>query len=395
MSLSLIEIIVLLAAAQGVFLTILLFHKYGNLFATRALGILILLYSVILGHLLFSEITSSELYYYTVPMIAGLAFAMIPLHYLYAKYLIHNTSRMQKRDRIHFVPFILWEGFWLIALFTLREHRYLWEYAIGNEITFKPFIVFHWITIALGFFYLGRALIVINRYDRMMKKIFSSVERVKLNWLRYLTYLSLAMVAGFFLENFLRLWDIQLSYQFTFSTILLAVYVYTIGYLGLFKSEVFTASAVANSIQDLVPLDENPQEGSSRGKRYEKSGLSQEQAEQYRNQLLDLMETEQPYQDSDLTLKQLADWLSVSPHNLSEVINTTLIKNFFDFVNEYRVEQVKEDLKDPDKTNLTVLAIAYDAGFNSKSTFYTIFKKATGMTPSEYRREHSDSDKSE
>ncbi|MBD3166115.1 helix-turn-helix domain-containing protein [bacterium] len=101
------------------------------------------------------------------------------------------------------------------------------------------------------------------------------------------------------------------------------------------------------------------------------------------------MESDHLFTDSDLTLKQLADRLDVSPHNLSEVINTRMGQNFFDFVNGYRVGQVKRDLVDPEKQNLKMLAIAFDAGFRSKSSFNQTFKKHVGVPPSEYRQKHT------
>ena len=97
------------------------------------------------------------------------------------------------------------------------------------------------------------------------------------------------------------------------------------------------------------------------------------------------MEEKKPYTDSNLSLHQLAEMLDMTPHNLSEVINTGLNQNFFDFVNQYRVENVKRDVTDEQKGHLKLLSIALDAGFNSKSSFNAIFKKHTGMTPSEYR----------
>ncbi|MCA9742910.1 AraC family transcriptional regulator, partial [candidate division KSB1 bacterium] len=122
--------------------------------------------------------------------------------------------------------------------------------------------------------------------------------------------------------------------------------------------------------------------------RYQKSGLSSEKADTLLAGLLELMQREMPFRDSNLTLPELAARLSISAHNLSEVINTRLYVNFFDFINQYRVEAVKKDLADPKKQNLTLLAIAFDAGFNSKTAFNTIFKKHTGQTPSQYRQLH-------
>jgi AraC-like DNA-binding protein len=88
---------------------------------------------------------------------------------------------------------------------------------------------------------------------------------------------------------------------------------------------------------------------------------------------------------SGLTLQELAEEAGISPHNVSEVINTIAGQNFYDFVNGYRVEEAKRRLRDPQYRNLTILAIATDSGFNSKSVFNAFFKERTGQTPSQYR----------
>jgi AraC-like DNA-binding protein len=97
------------------------------------------------------------------------------------------------------------------------------------------------------------------------------------------------------------------------------------------------------------------------------------------------MEREKPFRDSTLTLQELADRLDVSRHHLSEVLNAERGETFFDFVNGYRVDEVKRMLADRSYENLTLMAIAEEAGFSSKSTFNDSFKRLAGMTPSEYR----------
>ena len=87
------------------------------------------------------------------------------------------------------------------------------------------------------------------------------------------------------------------------------------------------------------------------------------------------MEKEIPYTDGKLSLKQVATNLNISTNHLSQVINENLNKNFFDFVNEYRVNLIKEKMKDPNHKQFTLLALAFDCGFNSKSSFNVIFKK--------------------
>ncbi len=99
------------------------------------------------------------------------------------------------------------------------------------------------------------------------------------------------------------------------------------------------------------------------------------------------MVIKKPYLDRELTIYNLSDQLRISRHTLSEVINEHMGMNFYNLVNEYRVKEVKQRMKNEDYRQLTILAIAYDSGFNSKSSFNTIFKEKTGQTPSQYLAE--------
>ena len=87
-----------------------------------------------------------------------------------------------------------------------------------------------------------------------------------------------------------------------------------------------------------------------------------------------------------LTVSELAQKLNISRHHLTQIINEKLNKNFYTFINEFRIEEVKIMFLDKKKEHYTILAVAYECGFNSKSTFNTLFKKYTGLTPSEYRK---------
>jgi AraC-like DNA-binding protein len=100
--------------------------------------------------------------------------------------------------------------------------------------------------------------------------------------------------------------------------------------------------------------------------------------------LISYMENKKPYLDFDLTLQKLATQLDLPEKELSLLINQKMGKHFFDFINEYRIEDAKMLLKN--QPQLTVLEILYEVGFNSKSSFYTAFKKETNITPSDYRK---------
>ena len=98
------------------------------------------------------------------------------------------------------------------------------------------------------------------------------------------------------------------------------------------------------------------------------------------------MKQQKPFLNGKLTIRQLADGLDISVNHISQAINENLHMNFFDYVNAFRVEEVKRRIKDPKYAHLSILGIALDCGFNSKSSFNHIFKKVTGSTPSQYKQ---------
>jgi AraC-like DNA-binding protein len=106
----------------------------------------------------------------------------------------------------------------------------------------------------------------------------------------------------------------------------------------------------------------------------------------YKSILHELMNAQKPYLDSELNLIKLAELVNMTPHQLSYIINTGFNANFFQFINTYRVEKAKELLLNEEMNKLSILGIAYESGFNSKTSFNTTFKKITGQTPSEYKK---------
>jgi AraC-like DNA-binding protein len=161
-------------------------------------------------------------------------------------------------------------------------------------------------------------------------------------------------------------------------------------YYGIKQQIIFMPPT--RGIQNLEPVSEKLKVSTSSDKikkQYLKSGLSKEDSQTHLDRLQNFMKVEQPYINGKLSLKELAEPLDVSQNHLSQVINENLNKNFFDFVNGYRVDLVKEKMLDSSNKNITLLGIAYDSGFNSKSSFNSVFKKSTGLTPSQYLKSKS------
>ncbi|MCK4763237.1 MAG: helix-turn-helix domain-containing protein [Candidatus Aminicenantes bacterium] len=126
--------------------------------------------------------------------------------------------------------------------------------------------------------------------------------------------------------------------------------------------------------------------GASSAPKYKTSTLDQKKAAEIAKKLIHLLEYEQAYLREDVSLKSLAEELAVSYHQLSQVINEQLQKNFFDLINSYRIEEAQRRLADPKEASRSILAIAFDVGFNTKAAFNRVFKKYAGMTPSQYRK---------
>ena len=158
-------------------------------------------------------------------------------------------------------------------------------------------------------------------------------------------------------------WDYAISF-------VMAMGILTIAYMGLLQKRVFSSEPIAK----FLPVQ-----------KYKTSGLTESASASIKKKLERLLQEERVYQENELHLDDLAAYLDISRHQLSQVINEHYGVNFFDFINKYRVEHVMRLLADPSYKQSTLMQIAYEAGFNTKVTFNRCFKKETGLTPSAYR----------
>ncbi|MDH5398156.1 MAG: helix-turn-helix domain-containing protein [Cyclobacteriaceae bacterium] len=372
-----INIILIIAIAQGILITVLIFHRYSALYPNRFLGSLMLIFSLSLVHVYLEE---QGIY---GPMTIGtllpaVIFLLGPLHYLYTKYLVHQPRKFEKAEMLHLAPFVIIAGFVLMVSGGWIPQYYG---SILLEEQESGFIAINWLYVGHVLTYYALTMRELAWYSDRIRQVFSSIESIRLHWLRLLTYLAIAVVLIFLTENILNLLHFNLS-AFHLSTVLGAIYVYGMGYFGISRTPVFKNTVMEEVTRDL-PDDYS---GDKQNQvKYGRSGLSDEKAKTYAEKLAKLMKENQLYLDSNLTLQQLAQEAGISTHYLSQIINSHFGYNFFDFVNEFRVNYVINNLINEKKKHLTILAIGLEAGFNSKTTFNTIFKKFTGKTPSQYR----------
>jgi AraC-like DNA-binding protein len=174
-------------------------------------------------------------------------------------------------------------------------------------------------------------------------------------------------------------------------TIILASIIYLIVYKTLRRPQLYSAISeqLTNVHSPQVPTSSTSISMSEPSNdKYKKSGLDQQQATETYAQIQAYMMLHKPFVEPELNLQSLAAKIGLSSHHLSQVINHGKSANFYDFINSYRVDEVKQQLVKVENSNRSVLSIAFDAGFNSKATFNRIFKERTQKTPSQYRKEN-------
>lgn len=242
---------------------------------------------------------------------------------------------------------------------------------------FEDNSVFNYVFIGLilfqALFYTGLSYFTIRKHKKRIQQFSANTEGINLNWLEYITIIIFIINIIYVVYN--------LSYDskalnFFINTAFLLV-IYFVGYYSLKQKEIYPLEEKQR--EELISIDENPEAAEVK-----KKLISDEEVNKIKNQLEEIMTQQKPYLDSELNLIRLSELLSISTHHLSYVINTGFKKNFFQYVNEYRIDYAKKLLKDS-RSKLSILGIAYESGFNSKTSFNTTFKKLTDQTPSEYK----------
>ena len=270
--------------------------------------------------------------------------------FLYIKSVILNSG-FRSRDLLHFIPFVAA----LLPFFFVDLYVYS---SLYNILKLLIFVV-----------YLLLSILLLRRYKHSIREGYSNVECADMLLLNIMIYGSVFFAAIPIMELLY-----SLSPAESVGSVLLFIFVNIIGLQG--------GGFNMNFIKQ-------PQEDESvSGERkiaYSNYGLKGLDAEKLSERLREYMKKEKPYLNQSLTLKDLAKAMDTYPHYITQVLNTIFNQNFYDFVNEYRVEEAERQLTAPSKAKFTILSIAYDCGFNSKATFNRVFKEKKGVTPSEYK----------
>lgn len=366
-SLNVLSVLILLGAAQGLFLSVLLLSiKGGNKVANRILAALVAAIALIVSGAVVRTIHYDFIFPHLSRIHDPFPFLAVPLIYLYIKRLTSRETAFSRKEFLHFIPFVLCVLYLIPYYLQSREAKL--NYLISES--YYPslgmwYYVRSALLILLASFYLILTFSNILGFMRERKKQNFPAEKAVLFQIRFFVAGFLILLVGGMLRYLL---------DHTAKTNLLlplggSIFIYAIGYLSFRNPRVLTQA------------DDTPTV-----KKYEKSSLKPETSERYLKRLLQLMETEKLYLDSGLTISKVAEKLSIPAPHLSQTINERLNQTFIDFINTYRVDEAKRRLLDPARKHYSVLAIAEEVGFNSKSSFNSVFKKHVQMTPSEFRK---------
>lgn len=304
-----------------------------------------------------------------VPLLSSSFLLFNPAFYLYIKSLTKPGFKLKSLQLLHLAPFVVFE----IAAYILEEkstlHNFFetdstqWFRFLFSIATLISWIAYNYLSAAMAF-----------RHRRKLESEFSTIESEKsLKWI-----LSLVIFYNLYCAFILILGIVQVSvpgsglnqYLFNYSALLVLIYI--LGFYGLKQKSVFQLELTPVTIKE----------------KYQNSILTIEKKDVIKKAIIELLENSKIYLNPDLNMNSLSEMLDIPKYQITEVLNSEIGKNFFRFINEYRVEEVKKMLSD--QTNLySIEAIGYDCGFSSKSSFFTVFKLITGMTPMQYKTKNN------
>jgi AraC-like DNA-binding protein len=356
------------------FIALLLFTKRNKALTDRILAIWVVLIGLHLLSYYLYHLGFWEKYPHMVGITAPFPLIHGPMLYLYTLYSLRSDTKLRPVDYWHFAPFILgylsmFEFYFLYSAEDKRmvDHGEVDDFGLTMSVMLIGFIV-------SGLAYSFLAFRLTWKHKHRIDDNFSYDEGINLDWLRYCIYgigiIFLTATVVIILREGLGM-QFSFNADFIFYTLII-LFIFYIGYFGIRHQDMFAHNVDIEVVRNSSSLQE----------KYKKSGLREEALQIGHSQLLNLMTAEKPFLDPKLTLGGLANKLEISPNQLSQIINQQEAINFHDFVNRFRVDEFVERASKNDSFSL--LAHALDAGFNSKSSFNSIFKKHKGMTPSQF-----------
>jgi AraC-like DNA-binding protein len=345
---------------QAWFAALLVYRKPNKGIADN----LLLIWLVVIGfEMLYSLLNANFLPW--LPDLIIIPFSYGPFLYFYTKLLISKKPKLPRRIAIHSLPIVAFTAISILwgspididAVHFFQKGSVTWLAAVNFTLFLATMLYYFLISLRLIF-----------RHNQTIGDHFSyRSDAVRLTWLKTSALWILSGFAAsaltfflFFINDIFPFNPIELFH------IGLLVFTFSISFYGIHQPVLYSY--------------QKPKQGK------ETTVYTKGNTHNFGTVLYEHMVSAQPYLDNELTIQHLANQLNVTSQEISLYLNKELGINFFSFVNGFRIEEAKKRLVSKEFNSETLLGIAFDSGFNSKTSFNTLFKKETGMTPSEYKK---------
>jgi AraC-like DNA-binding protein len=340
--------------------------------------------AIMLGQITFYAITVYQFELTGILAIALFSLPLLgaPLLFLYILSLTgHNVT--WRTIISHLSIYVLY----VLLFWYLKQYDEVTLIAINGFFQMKEnvpqWMLYYAIPLAIsGLVYCIWDLLLLKNHRRRIADIFSFDEKVDLKWINYIvySYFVLFLLASFLIFGATQFQLFPIENAFALVGITLSLVLIAFGFYGFRQTAIF--SNIDSQTISALELQSVTSEKAS----YSKSGLTAEKIKSLADQLTAHMEIEKPFLNEELNLPLLAEKSEIPQSHISQVINQHFQMHFYDFVNQYRVEEAKKMLSSPEFDHLSVLGIAFECGFKSKSSFNRYFKKYTGVSPSEFKK---------
>lgn len=297
------------------------------------------------------------------------------LIYFYTSFMTGKLEKFKTGDILHFIPYPV-----LLGIFIYNIYLY------GDMANPRPhmkgavfFILGTGLMVSLA--YMAWSFISLRRYSSKIADYFSDFERHNLSWIMKVVTLSFTALLVINTEFWMKYFGIvnRNPWVIVINLLFVIAIIFVTAYYLVNTPEISKENLEMNRTLQEPPTPETGQE------KYARQNIDSAMLDGYLKRLKNFMESEKPYLNENISIRELSVKTEIPHHHLSIVINSMLGKNFYTFINEYRVKEAEKILNDPENIDASIISIAFRAGFNSKSAFNSVFKKITGKTPSQYR----------
>lgn len=300
------------------------------------------------------------------------AFFQAPLLFLFTLSIIYSDFKLSSKHLVLVLPFLVSTALLLPDFYLANEREQLlfYENYTHTLVGKSSYTLAH----LQNLFYIIVTFVLLAKYKKLVFENYSKSTDTNYKWLFQMNMICLLLFISALVKNIYRFGS-----HFGFISILrLSTSLIMLGFTCWLILKALNAPKLFRGVSSNLQL--------ASVFKAQKANPEIELLNNQKTKLHEYMLEEEPYLNSELTIKSLAHQMQMEERGLSIIINTQLGLNFYEFINKYRIKKATELLQDEKLSKLTILEILYQVGYNSKSSFNTAFKKATGVTPSAYRK---------